>query len=131
MSNDRRSPDAAWSDLRDPPAYGDRFTSDHGGLRSLDGAAVGPFTQGDVAEVLYHGENGDRWDGKEAAVIRLGDGRFVGWETWWGPTGSGFCDDAYGGDAEILFASDLRLLVNELSDEGRRLAGVPEELWNG
>lgn len=100
-------------------------------LRSLDGTSTEEFSEEDIAEVLYEGETPDDWDGKVAAVFRLKDGRLVAYETWWGPTGSGFCEDAYGGDAELLLASDLRLVVNELSDEGRRLAGVPEELWNG
>lgn len=117
-----------------PFSYGDGTFNDawtEKSLRSLDGTSVEEFVEGDIAEVLYEGETPDDWDGKVTAVFKLKDGRLVAYETWWGPTGSGFCEDAYGGDAELLIASDLRLLVNELSDEGRRLAGVPEELWNG
>lgn len=115
--------------VRDLPFDGDNFTSD-GKRRSLDGTEIGPFTEPDIAEVLYQGECGDEWDGVAVAVIRLRDGRLVAWETWYGPTGSGFWPDAYGGDAELLYAKDLRLLVNELSDSARTLARVPEELWN-
>jgi hypothetical protein len=100
-------------------------------FRSLDDTSIGEFREQDIAEVLYEGETGDTWDGKCAAVFKLNDGRLVAYETFYGPTGDGFHEDAYGGDAELVFASDLRLLVNEaLTDEGRRLAGVPEELWN-
>ena len=121
---------AAWSDLIDPPVHGDRFTSDHGEIHSLDGASTELFTEADVAEVLYHGESGDRWDGVEAVVIRLRDGRLVGWETWWGPTGTGFCDDAYGGDAELWFAKSESLnalVLQALTDQGRELCGIPRE----
>ena len=103
-----------------------------GNYVSLDGTEGGAFSESDVAEVLYQGEAGDEWDGKCVVVLRLTDGRLVAYETWWGPTGDGFHEDAYGGDADIVFASDLRLLVNgALTDEGRRLAGVPSDLWNG
>lgn len=103
-----------------------------GSVRSLDDTATDVFVEADVAEVLYQGETGDTWDGKCAAVFKLNDGRLVAYETFYGPTGDGFHEDAYGGDAELVFASDLRLLVNEaLTDEGRRLAGVPKDLWNG
>ena len=100
-------------------------------FRSLDETSIGEFREQDIAEVLYEGETGDTWDGKVAAVFKLRDGRLVAYETFYGPTGDGFHEDAYGGDAELVFASDLRLLVNgALTDEGRRLAGVPQELWN-
>lgn len=60
------------------------------------------------------------YDGNVAAVVRLSDGRFMSWETFWGPTGSGFSEDAYGGDADIHFANDLDTIVRfGLTDEGR------------
>jgi hypothetical protein len=115
----------------DPPCREDRFTLDHGGLLSIDGVKRSEFRESDVAEILYHGNDGaDEWDGSEAAVIRLNDGRLVAWETWWGPTGSGFSFDAYGGDAKVWFAKphNLKLLVLEaLSDHGRMLCGIPQE----
>lgn len=85
-----------------------------------------------MAEVLYQGDSApDDYDGTSAAVFQLKDGRFVAFETFHGPTGDGFHEDAYGGDATLFFASDLRVLVNAaLTDEGRRLCGVPDELWN-
>lgn len=118
------------ADFRDPPVYGDDFTSDHGGLMSFDGTATDTFTAADVVEVLYHGESGGHWDGNEAAVIRLADGRIAAWQTWWDATGSGFSLDAYGGDTEVWFAkpeSLNRLILQVLDDEGRRLCGIPAE----
>ena len=95
---------------------------------SLDGTPISSIEESDIAEILYHGDTGDDWDGTEAAVLRLKDGRLVGYQTWWGPTGSGFCEDAYGGDAKLYYARDLDLLVRmALDDEGRRLCGIPAE----
>jgi len=127
------SDSAAYSDFRDPPTrtWADgSFTPDHGTLHSLDGASTDVFRTEDVVEVLYHGEQGDRWDGNEAAVVRLADGRLAAWETWWGPTGTGFCDDAYGGDADVWFAaaeSLPKLVLQALTDHGRELCGIPKE----
>lgn len=99
---------------------------DSGEYVSLDGAVAGPITSEDVESVLYHGSSGDEWDGVEAAILKLRDGRFVGYETWWGPTGSGFSEDAYGGDAKLCFGSDLDLVARmALSDESRRLVSYP------
>jgi hypothetical protein len=103
----------------------------HGEYKSLDGVEAGPITASDVAEILYHGSTPQDWDGCEAVVMRLRDGRLVAYETSWGPTGNGFSEDAYGGDANLYFASanNLKLLVNmALTDEGRRLANIPQEL---
>jgi hypothetical protein len=102
----------------------------HGFFVSVDGTEAGTIAEDEVAEVLYQGSSGDTWDGYEAAVIRLKDGRLVAWETWYGPTGSGFSEDAYGGDADVYFGRDLSTLIKAaLSDESRRLLGIPEELW--
>lgn len=120
-----------FDDFQDSPVSGDSFTSDHGELKSLDGASTEKFTEAEVAEVLYHGNVGaDDYDGFEAAVIRLHDGRLVAWETWWGPTGSGFSEDAYGGDTDIWFAKQenlATLILQALGDEARRLCGIPTE----
>lgn len=96
---------------------------------SLDGTPAGTITETDLAEVLHHGSTDPYdWDGTEAAVLQLKDGRLVAYETNWGPTGNGFYCDAYGGDANLYFARDLNLLVKTaLTDHGRRLCGIPEE----
>ena len=51
------------------------------------------------------------WDGTAAAVVQLKDGRWVAWESSWGPTGDGFNADAYGGDANVFFASSLEQAI--------------------
>lgn len=104
----------------------------HGEFRSLDGTRAHDFTEADVAEVVAYGENdlGGGWDGEVAAILRLNDGRHVAFETFWGPTGDGFSYDAYGGNADILFAADADTAARfGLTKEGRRLAGVsiPED----
>lgn len=42
-------------------------------------------------------------------------------QTWWGPTGSGFCDDAYGGDTDIWFAHDADTLLLRITESAREL----------
>jgi hypothetical protein len=96
-----------------------------GRLVSVDGALTADFTAEDVAEVVASGESGDQWDGTVAAVLRLNDGRFVAYETFYGPTGSGFSEDAYGGDADLHFARSLEEVVRMgLTDDGRELCGL-------
>lgn len=119
------------SDLRDTPFnLGDRTygSSWDGAYRSVDGTPTGHFSEEDVAEVLYHGGYGfDDYDGFEAAVLKLRDDRLVAYETWWGPTGSGFSADAYGADADVWFASEghlKELVLQALGDEGRRACGL-------
>lgn len=91
----------------------------HGGVSDAD------FTAGDVAEVIASATTPDAWDGFSAAVLRLTDGRFVSFESFYGPTGSGFCDDAYGGDADIHVAPDFDTIVRfGLTDEGRALLEI-------
>lgn len=114
----------AWGDTPGGSSYG----WSTGEFVSLDGAPTGPVEQADVEEILFSGITGDDWDGKEAAVMRLKDGRFVAYETFWGPTGDGFHEDAYGGDAKLYFSTNLDdLVLTALTDEGRRLCGIPEE----
>ena len=116
------------SELRDPP-WSHCANAWDGGYHSIDGTEVGPFAESDVARVLYLGNEGaDDWDGLEACVDELSDGRMVAWETWWGPTGSGFCEDAYGGDAEVWFSRSenlATLVLQALTDRGRTLVGIP------
>lgn len=97
-------------------------------LTSLDGTAATDIVADEVAEVVASGvDNPDAWDGDVAAVLRLKDGRFVGYETTWGPTGSGFNKDAYGGDATLFFGASLDVVKTMgLTDEGRRLCGLDQ-----
>lgn len=126
----------SWDDFRDPPVSvwrkdAEEFTDTSGEFHSLDGTPTDKFGKDDLAEVLYHGQtDAEDWDGNEAAVIRLKDDRLVAWETWWGPTGSGFWEDAYGGVADLWFAKpeNLReLVLQALTDHGRQLCGIPKE----
>lgn len=58
-----------------------------------------------VARIVECGAtNCDDWDGTCYGVVELSDGRFVAWESWWDATGSGFSEDAYGGDADFGIA---------------------------
>lgn len=115
------------TDVRDAPwdTYGW-----HGTAHSIDGADTSMPTLVDVAELLYYGDTGDTWDGDVAGLARLNDGRLVAWESWYDATGSGFCDDAYGGDAEVWFApseSIHKLVLSALTDKGRELCGIPRD----
>lgn len=99
----------------------------HGRLVSIAGTPVGPITKTDVVQVLYHYADPDDWDGHEVCVLELKDGRYAAYETSWGPTGDGFSEDAYGGDADIVFGRDLNAVILEaLTDFGRRRLGIPE-----
>lgn len=74
----------------------------------------------DVVEVVSHCETGDRFEGNSYAVVRLLDGRFLAWETWWGATGDGFFHDAYGGDSDVVVSMSLALICRlGISDEAR------------
>lgn len=85
------------------------------------------FTLDDVAEVIAYGETPDGWDGEVSGVVRLKDGRYVAWETFWGPTGDGFSEDAYGGDADITIAGTLDAAIRfGMTDAGRRLCGLKQ-----
>lgn len=103
----------------------------HGSVHSLDGSdTTMPENVGDVEALLYYGDSGDRWDGDVAGIARLKDGRLIAWETFYGPTGDGFCDDAYGGDADVWFAKPEnlpKLVLQALTDQGRVLCGIPRE----
>lgn len=102
----------------------------HGKLVSLDGTSTEPdFAEEDLDELLAAGSTNPKdWDGDVAGIARLRDGRFVGWETNWGPTGDGFSEDAYGGDADIYFGASFEaVLWRGLSADGRRLCGYPAE----
>jgi hypothetical protein len=87
----------------------------HGDLVSLDGAPADDFEFDDVERVVGYGDSGSGWDGECAGIALLRDGRFVSWESDWGPTGSGFCEDAYGGNAAIWFSLTAGVALEKIS----------------
>lgn len=89
-----------------------------GAVESVDGTETSPTVAvEDVAIVLAYGSTPKDWDGEEAMVLQLMDGRFVSWESTWGPTGSGFCCDAYGGDAVVWFSADAKAATSRMSEK--------------
>lgn len=91
-----------------------------GSYVSLDECEAGPITEEDVESVVHLYEEGSGYDGKEFVVLRLWDGRYVGYETWYGATGTGFRCDAYGGNVDVFFANDYDLLMTMgMGDEAR------------
>lgn len=99
----------------------------HGRIISVDGAPTTDFTDADLAEVICCYVEDERWSGRCAGMARLKDGRVVGWSSWWDPTGSGFCGDAYGGDVPIFVGYDARTVYTlGLDDEARGWLG-----WEG
>lgn len=83
------------------------------------------WAENDIEQVIAYDETGDEWDGQVAGLVKLKDGRYVAWETFYGPTGHGFSEDAYGGDATIVIAAtqdDANRYA--LTDAGRKLLGL-------
>ena len=107
--------------------YGE-YQSWHGRTIAIDGASTDGVTDASlVAEVIAEYNSGEMWDGEVAAVVRLTDGRFVSWETFYGPTGDGFSEDAYGGDADLFVAPTYDAIVRwGLTDEGRRNLNIDQ-----
>lgn len=99
-----------------------------GQLISVDGCSAEDFVYEDVKEVIVASETDHSWDGSSVAIVRLNDDRYVGWETTWGPTGNGFSADAYGGDADIYFATSPKALFFYMSEDSRsQIMSVLEE----
>lgn len=90
---------------------------------SIDGAPADDFEEDDVCEVVAYGTTPGDWDGDTAGVVRLERGTFVAWEADWGPTGNGFCCDAYGGTADIWHATTLEAAISLMSERGLELIG--------
>ena len=86
-----------------------------GNLLSIDGTAADDFERDDVAEVVAQGDASYT----AVAIVRLKDGRFASWEANWDVTGDGFCRDAYGGDADIMFAASAEVAARGLSEASR------------
>ena len=62
-----------------------------------------------------------KWDGEAAAIVLLTDGRFCAWHSFWGPTGSGFSEDAYGGYTDVGFARTLHAAEGYIKEDMRKL----------
>lgn len=77
-----------------------------------------------IVEVVAASAEGDNWDGKVAAIVKFDDGRYAAWETFYGPTGSGFSEDAYGGDADVWIGPLTQVKRLGLTNEGRRMLGL-------
>lgn len=102
----------------DPDGYGG-WTD--GEIKAHNGVSDAMPMEDDVVEIIHDGEYGDRWDGVTYAAVKLKDGRYMAWESFYGPTGSGFSEDAYGGDAVVHFSDDLEQIMQlAFSDETRR-----------
>lgn len=101
----------------------------HGRILGWNGESAEPFTAADVVEIIRSADDGAKWDGECAAVFRLQDGRYAAYESWWGPTGDGFHEDAYGGDSNIVTGADEETVVRfGLTAKGRDLLGYPREM---
>jgi hypothetical protein len=109
-----------------PEEDGGGYSGWHGQLLTFDGTNTADFTEDDVDEIIAAAANGvHEWDGECAAIFTLKDGRFVSYESAWGPTGSGFSEDAYGGEANIYFASSKENAIRfGLSESGRTLLNL-------
>jgi hypothetical protein len=105
-------------DIRDAPWSRYQWS---GEFISADGAPIDDFVLNDVSELIAYGETDDHWDGESAGVVRLKDGRVVAWESSYGPTGTGFCCDAYGGDADIVVAHTVEAALSRISERCREL----------
>lgn len=93
-----------------------------GTVESIDGTPITlTISKYDVADVIAHGETSPGWDGESATVILLKDGRFASWESWWDATGSGFCCDAYGGNAVVWFSSSVTAATSRMSEKALEL----------
>lgn len=95
-----------------------------GEFRALEeGVDTSDFKEEDVEELIAYADTGDGWDGTAVGICKLKDGRYVSWESTWGPTGSGFSHDAYGGDADICFANSLEKALRGISGNYMYLIG--------
>lgn len=79
------------------------------------------FTEADVKRLVRYVETaGDKWNGESVGVAELRDGRYISWAADYGPTGTGFVHDAYGGTADINFASTAEAATNALPEQSRQ-----------
>jgi len=89
---------------------------------SADGADVSNFEENDIAEIVKYGSTPPgNWDGDNAGIVLLKDGRYVGWESWWDCSGDGFNRDAYGGTSDIIYGKSVNAVMRYLSDNAKSL----------
>jgi len=106
-------------------AFNAEMTTWRGTIEALDGCDTTAPSVLDVTDALIAEDDAAEWDGNSCALLTLADGRFMAWETTWGPTGDGFSEDAYGGDATIYVARDRALIARMgLSDAARAALGI-------
>lgn len=87
-----------------------------GSFLTLDDTVAADFKLEDVSRVIGSYMTADNdWDGTDAAIVQLVDGRFAGWECSWGTSGDGFSD----GDADVLFAATAEKILAEFSLESQ------------
>lgn len=91
---------------------------------------IGLTTVDDIDEVIASGvEPSSDTSGIVAAVLRLRDGRYISYQTYYNRTCDGFRETAYGGGvADLIVSSTLRTAaLTGLTDIGRSLCGFPED----
>jgi hypothetical protein len=99
----------------------------NGQFVSVDGTSTADFTYDDVSDVIICCEEEySGYDGTSFGIVKLTDGRYISWETTWGPTGNGFSADAYSGDADIYCSMSMKAMFFYLSESAR--AKIAEEL---
>jgi hypothetical protein len=87
----------------------------NGQFVSVDGASTADFTYDDVSDVIvYCEEEYGGYDGSNLGIVKLSDGRYIGWETTWGPTGDGFS-----ADADIYCSTSMKAMFFWLSESAR------------
>jgi hypothetical protein len=104
-------------DLIDPAPWNRENWS--GEMISADGCSTKDFDRDDVKQLIAWWSYGAGGDGDTAGLVRLNDGRYVAWEAFYANTGDGFRADAYGGDADIIFANSIKAALNYLPEEPR------------
>lgn len=100
--------------LREVPWFRSAWS---GHIVSLDDCPNTDVTAEDVVTVIAYGSTVDDWSGSVCGIAKLRDDRYVGWDSWWDATGSGFCEDAYGGSQDFWVARDPELFLGVLSEQ--------------
>lgn len=90
-----------------------------GNLIGVGGCDASDFGRDDIDRVVAFSHEAEDGYGDIAVIVRLKDGRFAAWSTWEDVTGSGFCYDAYGGKADIYFASTIEAALSTFGEVSR------------